>query len=215
MGRNYITNYIKALGNPLSEMKKSFEAEFNFLKSNFKSDSVVLDVGCGIGRPTIDLAPFTNKIIGIDIENRMLDYAKKRARGVKNIKFQKGNAVEINYPAKTFDIVYSTYNFLGWDIREKNRQKVINEMARVARDKGKIINITWKNDNATTKFLKKYYRSIGIKINKINNSRIITSKNICDRISRDEFSKLYKSAKLKQIKFHDIGPVWLAATGTK
>jgi len=215
MGRSYITNYIKALKSPLPEIQKSFEAEFNFLKSNLKSNSVVLDVGCGIGRPAVDLAPFTNKIIGIDIENKMLDYAEKRAKGITNIKFQNGNAVEINYPAQTFDLVYSTYNFLGWDIRERNRQKVINEMVRVTKHEGMIINITWKNDNATTKVLKKYYQSIGIKIIKINNSRIITSKNICDRISRDEFSKLYKLAGLKQIKFYDIGPVWLAAIGIK
>ena len=64
--KDYIRIHYRAVKKPLPELKKTFEAELSFFKKNIKKDFIVLDVGCGFGRPTIQLAPFVKTIIGID-----------------------------------------------------------------------------------------------------------------------------------------------------
>ena len=53
---NYFENYLKAVDDPLPELRETFENEFNFLKEQVRSTDSVLEIGCGIGRPAGALA---------------------------------------------------------------------------------------------------------------------------------------------------------------
>jgi ubiquinone/menaquinone biosynthesis C-methylase UbiE len=214
---DYLENYLKAIRDPLSELRQTFDAELDFLRNHVNRDCVVLDLGCGVGRPTIDLAKFSKKIIGIDNDARMIQLAQEDAaeKDVANLEFIEKNVLNTGFPEGSVGISYATYNLLGSLEKKEDIQKLINEMVRITKHKGKVINITWKDDSVTTEFLKKYYPSINIKILDIDHHSTKTSKGEFKRFSREELRKYYENVGLRDIEFHDIGPVWMAVVGVK
>ena len=79
----------------------------------------VLDVGCGTGTITLDLAEavapgdaeaFTSgKAVGIDASDEPLQIARENAaaRGDQRTQFQRGNIMALDYEASTFDVVHA------------------------------------------------------------------------------------------------------------
>lgn len=214
MAEDYVQNYIQAIENPLPELKNTFDKELEILKNNSDKNSVVLDVGCGAGRPADLLSKFAKKIVCIDNDKKMLNVAKERCKKIDNVEILEGDALNISFPDKSFDLVYATYNLVG-SLKKSKRQKLIDEMKRVAKKYTKIINITWKDNKETTDFLKRYYPSIGIDIINANESKTITSKGIFERVSKKELFEYYTSANLKNIEFVEVGVVWIAVIGVK
>ena len=88
-------------------------------------------------------------------------------------------------------------------------------MARVTKKNGMITNITWKEGTVTTKFLEKYYPSIGIQIISINDLGTVTSKGEFTRFTKKQLKRYYEKSGLKDIEFFDIGSVWMAIRGVK
>lgn len=210
----YFDNYLHAVLNPLPALKKTFEVELGFLKGHLHENAVVLDVGCGIGRPTIELASFCKKIIGIDSDKRMLEKAKERGKSHKNLEFHQMDALSLQFPAAYFDVTYSTFNLIG-TLEKSQRQKLVDGMASVTKPGGTIINTTWRDEPEVTVFLRKYYPSIGIEVIEIDETKSVTSKGEFDRLSKKELADYYKAAGLKKICFFEIEPVWRAVVGTK
>ena len=211
---SYFQNYLKAIDEPLPELKGAFDVELKLLKSLVNTKSILLDIGCGVGRPTDKLARFVKKIVAIDNDEQMLLEATSRCMDVDNVEIIKEDALNINFPDNIFDVVYATYNLIG-SVNENDRQKLINEMRRVVKVGGLVVNFTWKTDDITTVFLKEYYSSIGIEVIGINNNKTITSKGEFARIPEAELEKYYKSAGLKNVIFNNIGSVWIAVIGKK
>lgn len=149
-----------------------------------------------------------------DNDKQMLNAAKERLKNINNVEILEDDALNLSFSDNSFDLVYATYNLIG-SLKKSERQKLIDEMKRVAKDNGKIINITWKDNKETTEFLKKYYPSIGIKVIKSDNFKTVTSKGTFARISKEELLEYYTSSNLKNIKFLDVGQVWIAIIGTK
>jgi ubiquinone/menaquinone biosynthesis C-methylase UbiE len=214
MSEDYVQNYIQAIDRPLPELEKTFEKELEVLKIYSNLNSIVLDVGCGAGRPADLFSKFVKKIVCVDNDKKMILEARKRCEDFKNIEILEGDALNLNFPDNSFDFVYATYNLIG-SLKKDERQKHVDEMKRVAKPGDKIIDITWKGDKETTEFLKKYYPSIGIEIIESNDTKTITSKGTFERISGEELLGYYKSANLKDIKFVEVDPVWIAIIGTK
>ncbi len=73
----------------------------------------ILDVGFGSGRMAIAIARANpkSKVIGIDLRQDAVNLAVKGAemRGVKNVEFQRANALDLKeyFPKGSFDVVYS------------------------------------------------------------------------------------------------------------
>jgi ubiquinone/menaquinone biosynthesis C-methylase UbiE len=214
MIHDYVREYIQAISHPLPELAETFDAELEFLKKHVHQESHVLDVGCGAGRPSTVLAKFVDNIISIDNNQRMIDLALHRAEGLDNIQIIKDDALKMSFENEKFDLVYDTYNLIG-SVNEKERQFLINEMYRVCKTGGKIMNITWKDNVETTHFLKRYYPAIGIDVLSIDDSGTVTTKGTFDRFDKEELKKYYERAGLKNIQFHEIGPVWMAIVGEK
>ncbi len=77
----------------------------------------VLDVGCGCGDTTIELARRVSPgghVLGIDLSTPMLERAKSRAEseGVENVTFVRGDAQSYRFPPKKFDVVYSRFGVM-------------------------------------------------------------------------------------------------------
>lgn len=71
----------------------------------------ILDVGCGSGNPTIELAKISDGIItGIDIDQNMLDKLDEKIQeeGLSNRVFtKKCSLLNIDFPDETFDIIWA------------------------------------------------------------------------------------------------------------
>lgn len=74
-------------------------------------DPHILDVGCGSGIPTIELAKLSNgKITGIDIDQNLLDKMNERIQeeGLSNRVFtKKCSLLHIDFPDNNFDIIWA------------------------------------------------------------------------------------------------------------
>ena len=123
MGDTY-DNYLRAIKNPLSDLRKAFDVELKFLRKNVKKDCLVLELGCGVGRPTIELSKDLGKCVGIDNDQRRIDMAEKNAKkaGVRNIDFIQRDAVKTGFKDECFGMTYATYNLLGM-VKESDRKK--------------------------------------------------------------------------------------------
>lgn len=210
----YLANYLKAIKEPLPELQETFEAELNFFKEYTSPSSIVLDVGCGAGRPAIDLATSCKTIVAIDNSPGMLTEARKAAEGITNIEILEANALSLPFDNEEFDFTYGTYNLLG-SLSPEDRQQAVNEMYRVAKQGSAVANLTWKHDASTTQFLQKYYPHIGINIISSNENETVTDKGAFQRLSVDELQVYYKEAGFKDIQLQDIGEVWIGIVGRK
>jgi ubiquinone/menaquinone biosynthesis C-methylase UbiE len=78
-----------------------------------RSADRVLDVGCGTGRPTRDMARLAldGEVTGIDLSTRMLELARKRAadEGLANVTFVQGDAQVFPFDADAFDLAVSSF----------------------------------------------------------------------------------------------------------
>lgn len=107
-----------------------------YLKIGIKDANLVLDVGCGPGRVTRDIAHLTKgKVYAIDNSKEMIKVAKTVLKDYKNVELRVGEATNLPFEDNMFDIV--TCNLLlMW---AKNPQKVVNEMTRVTKPGGIVL----------------------------------------------------------------------------
>jgi len=107
-----------------------------YLKVGLKDANSVLDVGCGPGVVTRDIAHLTKgKVIGIDNTKEMIKIAKNVLKDYKNVELKVGQATKLPFDSNMFDIV--TCNLLlMW---AKNPQNVVNEMTRVTKPGGIVL----------------------------------------------------------------------------
>jgi SAM-dependent methyltransferase len=71
----------------------------------------VLDVGCGPGTITVDIAERVapGRVVGMDASTEIVEQAAERARerGLTNVEFVVGNAYALDFPDGTFDVVHA------------------------------------------------------------------------------------------------------------
>jgi len=105
-----------------------------------------LDVGCGIGQPTLALAESVGPaghVIGVDISTEFVEYAKGLAK-VANLSerttFQQGDFNHLSFDDNTFDWVWSK-DCVGYNLSESLHP--LKELIRVVKPGGSIFIILW------------------------------------------------------------------------
>lgn len=108
----------------------------SYMTHLIKPNSVILDVGCGPGSITIDLAKRVplGKVIGIEPTPEVLDEANKKLgeNDITNVEFKVGLAFKLPFDDNTFDIVHS-HQVL---IHLENPELALAEMKRVVKPTG-------------------------------------------------------------------------------
>lgn len=74
-----------------------------FFVDNVSANDSVLDIGCGNGALTYDVAKKAKKIVGIDVSEQNISFAKRKLSG-KNIGYICGDALT-NLPNGKFDVI--------------------------------------------------------------------------------------------------------------
>src|SRR3989344_8871423 len=110
---------------------------FRYIKKNCFKRTILLDIGCGTGKYTIQLSSFFKTIIGIDPSRPALELAQNIAnkRKIKNVIFIEGRGEAIPLPSKSVDAILLTWVTIDPNI-------IFKEMKRVLRKGGIIIRIS-------------------------------------------------------------------------
>merc|ERR1712127_10146 len=124
--------------------------------------STVLDVGCGVGGTSRYLAKSLgpdSQVTGITLSPNQVKRATELAveQGVDNAKFTVMNALDMDFPDNSFDIVWACES--GEHMPDK--EAYINEMMRVLKPGGKFVMATWcQRDDRVVPFDKKDKRDL-------------------------------------------------------
>ena len=111
----------------------------------FKEGEVVLDIGCGIGETSMEIAKLvgnTGKVYGVDISIPQLDVAKRlsKERGINNVEFLKADMqVFSNLPEK-IDIMYSRFGIMFFEDNMAAFSNIRNNL----KDGGRMSFVCWR-----------------------------------------------------------------------
>jgi len=152
--------------------KKDFiQAKFDFVDEMMKlggispetdSGASVLDVGCGVGGTSRYLAKKLGEnahVTGITLSPNQVNRATELAveQGVPNAKFTVMNALKMDFPDNSFDVVWACES--GEHMPDK--KAYIDEMMRVLKPGGKYVMATWcQRDDREVPFSEKDDRDL-------------------------------------------------------
>lgn len=116
-------------------------AHLDLMRKHLDKNKTVLDIGCGLGQLTYELAKYSKKVYGIDPSDYNVELAWKRNNS-SNIEYLKGDGTNLEFEDNKFDIIVSS------EVIEHVRDfdKFISEIYRVAK-KGAICSISSPNLN--------------------------------------------------------------------
>ena len=108
----------------------------SFLLPHVKPDMKILDIGCGPGTITVDLATYVPQghVTGLENASEVLSQGRALAqeRGIANIEFVVGDGNGLQYEDNSFDVVFC-HQVLQ---HVADPIKILKEMKRVAKDGG-------------------------------------------------------------------------------
>lgn len=96
-------------------------------------DIKILELGCGTGEYTRLVAKrFPNlKIIGIDISSKILQVARQKCKGLKNVDFETTSAYDTKFRKGQFDVIFGYYI-----LHHLEYKKLIPELNRILKKNG-------------------------------------------------------------------------------
>lgn len=125
--------------------KRTAEDSCAYLLPSLTPNMTILDIGCGPGSITIDLARHVprGRVVGVDIEAAAPTLEKGRAQaereGVTNVEFQTGNGYTPPFPDNTFDATHSHQVIHQID----DPVHFVREMHRVTKPDGFVASRVW------------------------------------------------------------------------
>jgi ubiquinone/menaquinone biosynthesis C-methylase UbiE len=138
-------------------------------RMDLKSDSIVLEVGPGPGYFSAKIAPFlhSGKLFLTDIQQEMLDYAKKRLtrKKIHNVEYLLCNGTDMPFNDNMFDVIFMV-TVLG---EIENKIQYLKEFYRVLKSNG-IVSISEQAgdpDKMEIEEIEELFRNSGFKTEKI------------------------------------------------
>ncbi len=134
--------YLKTDGDVVEDQNiTSFEVSFFSKVLGIRPDHYILDLCCGQGRHSIELAKrgFEN-VEGLDRSRYLIQKAKSNVKKLGLIcKFREGDARKLPYPPDSFDILMILGNSFGYFESIKDDYQVLKEVFRILKPWGKIL----------------------------------------------------------------------------
>lgn len=120
-------------GQKIEESKLNTNAEIKWFteKLPLSKEAAVLDLNCGTGLISRNIAPQCKKVVGTDISRHLLNFAKGRPIP-ENVEFHRAEASDLPFPDSSFDVVFSRHSFTHFI----HRAEVLDEMRRVCKPGG-------------------------------------------------------------------------------
>lgn len=119
-----------------SHSRRTVENSFAYGRHLLRPGLTVLDLGCGPGTISVDLAGRVapGQVVAVDIDAGVLARARENAAGVSNLWFVQTGAYQLAFPDATFDLshAHQVLQHLGDPVA------ALREMARVTRPGGTV-----------------------------------------------------------------------------
>ncbi len=95
--------------------------------------SLVLEIGCGTGLFTQELAETNNQIVAIDISDALIEKAKERVRA-KNVEFVVDNAYQTKFNPDSYDFIVGSSSLHHLEV-----DQALKEFARILKPGGGVM----------------------------------------------------------------------------
>jgi SAM-dependent methyltransferase len=181
----YLKTYVDAVTPEITRQ------QVNFIHRNLglKKGAKILDLACGHGRISIELAKLSYGVTGLDYSKYFLGIAKKEAKkhGVK-IDFIRQDMRKLNFVNK-FDAVISMFTSFGYFKDDKDDIKVIRNISRALKPGGKfLIDV---NNMVRTLILMSKNGGVGkdgrlhgsVRKDKLSNGLVVTTIDVADALT--------------------------------
>lgn len=121
----YLSSAVHAQGADLQALAALVDA---------KREARVLDLGCGAGHVSFQIAPRAKEVVAYDLSLEMLDVVARAAseRGFDNIVTEQGVAERLPFQDESFDCVLSRFSVHHW----RNFEAALREAVRVLKPGG-------------------------------------------------------------------------------
>jgi ubiquinone/menaquinone biosynthesis C-methylase UbiE len=182
--------------------------------AKLKRAGQAVDIGCGPGHLVFDLARQMPRLrlTGIDMSDEVLAQAKSYAAQVgfgDRIRFKKGSAQDVPYPARSFDLVVSTLSLHHWH----EPVAVLDEVARILRPGGAFLIFDLRRDMAAPFYILLWFATrvvVPQALRRVNEP--LGSRDAA--YTADEVLWLAENSQLAGWRLIR-GPLWLLLEGTK
>ena len=118
-------------------VQQYLDAEINHVIQKIHPTDLVLELGCGYGRIFPSLSKKSKSVFGIDTYFSSLQLGKEMFGNISNCFFAQMNAVQLAFPASTFDVVIGIQN--GISAFHVNQPELIRESIRVTKPNGVVL----------------------------------------------------------------------------
>jgi len=152
--------------------QKAYQTIITFIKNETSTEMDILDMGTGTGEIPIGICSNVKSINAIDFSPEMIRIAHKKAnkKGIKNISFLVKDSNQLDFRDNSFDVIL-IINLLHVVPKPEN---IINEAKRLIKKEGKIIVVTFlNNENLKSKLISYVMKSKGHPITTQFNSNTI------------------------------------------
>jgi len=145
------SDYLNVYGHMFTEERAEKESAFVARALSLTPGASVLDLCCGQGRHSVQLAKRGFKVTGLDLNAEYLDLARKAAEEAKvEIDTVTGDMREIPFENK-FDAIVNMYSSFGYLESEAEDLKVLESAAKALKGGGQLLldmlNREWAIDN--------------------------------------------------------------------
>ncbi|MCI0542366.1 class I SAM-dependent methyltransferase [bacterium] len=190
------------IGSP-DAIQEFVDGEIEFLEKYLKSNTAILEVGCGYGRLLPVLQKRARRVVGVDFSRSLIKKAKKFENEFSNIKLKHMDARKLDLSDGIFDYTLCLNATFGNmpDIEEE----VFQEMVRVTKTGGEVI-ISVFSDNAKEAQVANYKRLGLTNIHDTGNSIVTGEGLVSRRFTREELENFAVRAGMKN-SIHKVAPI--------
>lgn len=195
-------NYLKTYSDILTPEITAKQVDFVIKELGVNKNHSLLDLGCGYGRHSLELAKRGYKVTGLDYSNYMINLARKRAKKEDlKVKFIRGDMRKINFES-CFDYVLSFFTSFGYFDKESDDIKVIKGAYKALKKNGYFF-LDLANSQRKIKEIKKGKRLknglwTSIRIDRLSNDLIVKTEDFYDSSNKRWISKRYWKEKDKK-----------------
>ncbi len=138
---NYGDQWYTAVDDPIALLRAESKVKVPWILSRIEETSVILDVGCGAGFLTNELALAGHQVTGVDLSESSLKVAAHHDQ-TKTVNYKVANAYELPFSDASFDVLCAM-DFLE---HVEDPSRAIKEFARVLKPGGKFFYHTFNRN---------------------------------------------------------------------
>jgi SAM-dependent methyltransferase len=114
------------------------EVRFLWKVLKLRRGARVLDIPCGAGRHAVRLARRGAQVVGVDITPEYLRQARRAGRGLKNIRFERGDMRRAVFKGE-FDAAFNVWTSFGYFEKSADDLKTLRAVAQALKPGGRFL----------------------------------------------------------------------------